>query len=189
VVAAAALQTAFLGDGIGRAELSLLNFAQYFLLGFLFADVYLTEWLESPARDNRAWDVVAIVGWPALLFVDLTADAGRWLLPPVMFMLFLATFRGRATARVFRLHLLTTIGGMCYTVYLLHYPLMSLLYRATRGLGLQNYAADLVVQSAIVLPILLGVSAVFFLAVERPCMDPEWVAKVRRKFTKRSAPA
>ena len=189
VVAAAALQTAFLGDGIGRAELSLLNFAQYFLLGFLFADVYLTDWLESPSRDSRRWDAVALVGWPALLFVDLSADAGRWLLPPLLFVLFLATFRGRGTAQVFRRHLLTTIGGMCYTIYLLHYPLMSMLYRVTRGVGLQNYAADLVVQSAIVLPILLATSAVFFLAVERPCMDPGWVDKVRRRLARRPAPA
>jgi peptidoglycan/LPS O-acetylase OafA/YrhL len=189
VVVATGLQTALLGDGIGRAELSLLNFIQYFLLGFLFADVYLTDWLESPSRDSRIWDAVALAGWPALLFVDLTADAGRWLLPPLLFVLFLATFRGQATARVFRIHLLTTIGGMCYTIYLLHYPLMSMLYRLTSGEGLDNYAADLVAQAAIVLPFVLAVSAVFFLAVERPCMDPAWVGKVRRRLGRKSAPA
>ena len=189
VVAAAGLQTAFLGDGIGRAELSLLNFAQYFLLGFLFADVYLTDWLESPSRVSRMWDAVALVGWPALLFVDLTADAGRWLLPPLLFVLFWATFRGRATGRVFRLHLLTTIGGMCYTIYLLHYPLMSMLYRVSEGVGVPNYAVDLVLQSAVVLPILLAASGMFFLAVERPCMDPAWVGKVRRRLRRKPAPA
>jgi peptidoglycan/LPS O-acetylase OafA/YrhL len=184
VVVASALQNAFLGDGAGRAELSLLNFIQYFLLGFLFADVYLTDWLESPPRDSRVWDVVALVGWPALLFVDLTTDAGRWLLPPLLFVLFLATFRGRATSRVFRLHLLTTIGGMCYTIYLLHYPLTSMLARVTPGIDVGPYGAELLLQSAIVLPILLAVSAVFFLAVERPCMDPNWVGKLRRRLSK-----
>lgn len=180
VVAAAALQNAFLGETVGRAELSLLNFIQYFLLGFLFADVYLTDWSEAPARDSRLCDVVALVGWPALLFVDLSTTAGRWVLPPLLFLLFWVTFRGRVTGRVFRIHLLTTIGGMCYTIYLLHYPLMSMLSRVTRRIDVGVYGADLVVQAVIVLPILLVVSSVFFLAVERPCMDPRWVARLRR---------
>jgi hypothetical protein len=64
-----------------------------------------------------------------------------------------------------------------------------MLYRVGRGVGVQNYAADLVVQSAIVLPVVLATSAVFFLAVERPCMDPAWATKVRRRLTRRPSPA
>lgn len=186
IVAATALQNAFLGDSVGRAELSLLNFIQYFLLGFLFADVYLTDWLESPPRDSGWWDAVALVGWPAVLFLDLTTAAGRWVLPPLLFVLFCATFRGRAAGSVFRLRLLTTIGGMCYTIYLLHYPLMSLMSRATRHVSAGSYGADLALQSVIIVPVLLVVSGVFFLAVERPCMDPRWVDKLRRRL-RRSA--
>lgn len=179
-VLAAGLQNAFLGDGAGRAELSLLNFIQYFLLGFLFADVYLTDWSESPRSDNRSWDAVALLGWPALLFLDLNAGAGRWLLPPLLFMLFCATFRGPMTRGVFRLHLLTTLGGMCYTIYLLHYPVMSLFSRLTQRFSVEPYGLDLLVQSVVLLPPLLILSAVFFLAVERPCMDPGWWRKLRR---------
>lgn len=188
IVAAAALQNAFLGDTVGRAELSLLNFVQYFLVGFLFADVYMTSWLESPRRDSRWWDAVALVGWPALLFVDLATDVGRWVLPPLLFVLFCATFRGRRSGGIFRVHVLTTIGGMCYTIYLLHYPLMSMMSRVTRHVTAGPYGADLVLQSAIVLPVLLVVSGVFFLAVERPCMDPGWVGKVRRRLGRGAGP-
>lgn len=188
VVAASALQNAFLGEGVGRAELSLLNFIQYFLLGFLLADVYMTDWSESPPRDSRWWDAVALVGWPALLFVDLTTAVGRWVLPPLLFVLFWATFRGRAAGSVLRLRLLTTIGGMCYTIYLLHYPLMSAMSRVTGRISAGSYGANLVLQSAIILPVLLVVAGVFFLAVERPCMDPRWVAKLRRRLSRSAGP-
>lgn len=184
VVVSALLQNIFLHDEIGRAELSLLNFVQYFLLGFLFADIYITDWSESPRRDSRLWDAVALAGWPTLLFVDLTTEAGRWVLPPLLFALFYATFRGRATGSVFRRHVLTTIGGMCYSIYLLHYPLMSMLSRLTRDMEVGSYGADLLLQALIVLPILLLVSGTFFLAVERPCMDPGWVDKVRRRLSR-----
>ena len=184
VIVSAVLQNIFLHDEIGRAELSLLNFVQYFLLGFLFADIYLTDWLESPRPDSRLWDAVALVGWPTLLFVDLTTEAGRWVLPPLLFALFYATFRGRATGSVFRRRVLTTIGGMCYSIYLLHYPLMSMLSRLTRDMEVGSYGVDLVLQALIVLPILLLVSGTFFLAVERPCMDPGWVDKVRRRLSR-----
>lgn len=185
-VAAAGLQNAFLSESVGRAELSLLNFIQYFLLGFLFADVYMTDWLESPRRDSRRWDAVALVGWPALLFVDLATDVGRWVLPPLLFVLFCATFRGRIAGGLLRLRVLTTIGGMCYTIYLLHYPLMSMMSRLTGRMTAGPYGVDLVLQSAIVLPVLLVVSGIFFLAVERPCMDPDWVGKAWRRL-RRSA--
>ena len=188
IIAAASFQNAFLGEGVGRAELSLLNFIQYFLLGFLFADVYMTDWLESPRPDSRWWDAVALVGWPALLFVDLSAEAGRWVLPPLLFVLFCATFRGRAAGGLLRLRVLTTIGGMCYTIYLLHYPLMSIMSRVTRDVTAGPYGANLLLQSAIVVPVLLLVSGIFFLAVERPCMDPGWVGKVRRRLSRGAGP-
>jgi peptidoglycan/LPS O-acetylase OafA/YrhL len=181
-VAAAVLQIAFLDAEATRASLSLLNFIQYFLVGFLFADVYLTDWSESPIRDSRRWDLVALIGWPVLVFLDLSANVARLVLPALLFVLFCATFRGSAARGAFRLHVLTTIGGMCYTIYLLHYPLLSILHRATGDVPVEDYETALVMQFAIFVPLLLAVSAGFFLAVERPCMDPGWVGRVRRRF-------
>jgi peptidoglycan/LPS O-acetylase OafA/YrhL len=52
-----------------RASLSILAYVQFFLVGFLLADVFLASWGEVPRR-NLAWDFVALAGWP-LLFVIL----------------------------------------------------------------------------------------------------------------------
>jgi peptidoglycan/LPS O-acetylase OafA/YrhL len=48
---------------------------------------------------------------------------GPWLL----FALCAAALRGPATARMLRNRWITTLGGMCYSIYLLHYPMLILL--------------------------------------------------------------
>jgi peptidoglycan/LPS O-acetylase OafA/YrhL len=85
---------------------------------------------------------------------------------------------------------IATIGGMCYSIYLVHYPIFVLL---GRHLPVEDLQPDLAfaVTCALLLPIGLLASAVFFVLVERPCMDPAWPeharARVRRAIRARPA--
>ena len=47
-------------------SLTLLNYIQFFLLGFLLADLYLTAWRQAPAHET-AWDAVGVGAWIALV--------------------------------------------------------------------------------------------------------------------------
>jgi peptidoglycan/LPS O-acetylase OafA/YrhL len=38
------------------------------------------------------------------------------------------------------------------------------------------------VQLILVVPVVFLLSALFFLAIERPCMDPEWPRKLRQRL-------
>ena len=138
----------------GRWALTLAGFLQYFLVGFLVADLYVTGW----RHDARApW-------W--------------WRGPQV----------------ILRNPWLATIGGMCYTIYLLHFPFISFLGHPTLPIARQTTPLlHLAVQALLIIPPLLVVSSVYFVLIERPCMDRRWPQKLRdrvlalRYFAKRPA--
>jgi peptidoglycan/LPS O-acetylase OafA/YrhL len=65
----------------------------------------------------------------------------------------------------------TTIGGMCYTIYLFHYVLIPPMLRLTNGFHpwMQALLYGLV---------LTLISGVYFAVIERPCMRKDWPQRV-----------
>ena len=157
-----------------RLSLTLLNYLQYFLLGFLLADFYLSEW-RVPSVNERAWDGVGVLSWIVMVVVWLKVPRPLVLFPLLALIIFCATFRGRWLRAAFRNRWIATIGGMCYTIYLLHYPIISAIGRYTIRIGANDgFVLHVLVQAAIVLPLLLFVSTLFFVTIERPCMQKDW---------------
>ena len=66
---------------------------------------------------------------------------------------------------------------MCYSIYLLHVPLISLAGRATMRLATGDFLTDFVVQLVLLAVPTVVVAGVFFRLVERPCMDRNWPRK------------
>lgn len=174
--------------GWAGPPLTLLWSLEYFLGGLLLADLFITAW-RTPSRRPAAWDALWLACWPALWMAwEAPRAAGAMVLPVVMFALFAATVRGRRARAILSNPWLATIGGMCYTIYLVHYPLISLAGRMTMRLSTGSPTLDLLVQSALLLPLILIVSAIGFVLVERPCMDPSWPSRLRdRLFPRRDA--
>jgi peptidoglycan/LPS O-acetylase OafA/YrhL len=72
---------------------------------------------------------------------------------------------------------------MCYSIYLLHTPLLAFAVGVTGGLaGAAVGTLGTIVQAAILAPVVLAASIGFFLLVERPCMDPAWPRKVATRL-------
>ena len=154
------------------------NYLQFFMVGWLLGDIFVTDWDSSPPVGRR-WDLVTLIGWPALL-VALTAggvvqDA---VAPWFILALAMAAFRGPWTSRALSTPWVATIGGMCYSIYLTHYPVMILMRPAIAPIASLPYPAALVLGAAILFPMVLLVGAAFFVTVERPCMDPDWARRV-----------
>jgi len=193
-IAAAAIcfQTFFI-DGLDangatyhRYFWSILNYLQYFMLGFLLADLYLTDWNQAPGS-HWGWDLVALAGWPLLLAVWIGGENGRGglALPPgllwrtavalLVLALFVAVFRGWIVRRIFTNPLLTTIGGMCYSIYLLHEYLVRSFGKLTQRLPVtDSFSVNLLVQLVLLCgPILIGCGG-YFLLIEKPCMRKDW---------------
>jgi peptidoglycan/LPS O-acetylase OafA/YrhL len=166
----------------GFPDLTLLSFFQYFLVGFLLADVYLMTWSSAPTQ-RRSWDVVSVLGWPALFAMAAWGQPAVIALcfPAVAGLVFWATFRGPVTRAVLTNRWFTTIGGMCYSIYLLHYPLMFWLGRLMRPLLGGSFALNVVIMCVTVVPLVLLTSTILFAFVERPCMDPDWFVRLIRR--------
>lgn len=181
-LAAIIFQVLFIHTTGGALALSILNFLQFFLVGFLLADLYLCEWSEAPAR-RLLWDAVTVAGCLSLPFIWTSVGLIRFVFPVVAFLLYCAVFRGVLTNRVLANRWLTTIGGMCYSIYLLHYPLIGFIVNRSKNIVFtDSFGLNLLAQLLIVAPILLIISAGFFLLVEKPCMRKNWPSRLWEKM-------
>jgi peptidoglycan/LPS O-acetylase OafA/YrhL len=182
-------------ESVPRLSTSLLNHLHFFLLGFLLADVFLVDWNESPKREYK-WDIVSLLGWPLLFFLWNLPDGTQmlytfretnpvetFLYPVCVFFLYYAVFRGKITNKIITIPLITTIGGMCYTIYLLHNPIIGFVFKFTHNILIfQNYFITFFVNCLVIIPIMLVVSGIYFLLIEKPCMYKDWPTKLKNKI-------
>ncbi|HXD01600.1 MAG TPA: acyltransferase [Verrucomicrobiae bacterium] len=176
-----------------------------FLAGFLFADLYLemrqNETAARPAYDWAALGVFTLVlAFPFLMQgagalhpfagsgdVDVAMSMLRHILPVLILVFLLLMFRGVWLRRFFSWKPVYLIGGMCYSIYLIHYPLISTASRLlAKILPGMHYLPGLALLIVLWLPIVVGIAAVFFALIERPCMDHAWpgklMARIKRRF-------
>jgi peptidoglycan/LPS O-acetylase OafA/YrhL len=76
------------------------------------------------------------------------------------------------------------IGGMCYSIYLLHYPIISFIGGYLNNLlgGQQSlFFPSLMIVSFVIIII----SAIFFLLIEKPCMNHRWPTNLVNFIKKR----
>ena len=171
---------------------SLLQFAQYFVLGILLCDAWTTAWRSWPR--SVVADLPGVAAWPVFAWVNLrhpgiSADiANPWLIA----MLFVSALLGRWHGRLLSYGPIPIIGGMCYSIYLLHARVLAAVVHGllAKVPSLGSFTADY----CLVLPLaslaVVAVSAVFFLFIEKPCMDPAWPTKALRWLgTARPCPA
>jgi peptidoglycan/LPS O-acetylase OafA/YrhL len=169
----------FMFETVGVLPPILLSYLQFFLVGFLLADVFLLEWHQRPSQ-GWTWDAI---GLAALLIVFIGPPplderillAHQLVLLPCLFAcVFCAAFRGPRLRSLLTFRWIAIVGGMCYSIYLLHTPLMAMLAPYTAGIGGGWGTVNVIVQFLLLGGISLLVSAIFFAFVERPCMDPQW---------------
>ncbi len=160
-----------------RATLSILFYAQFFIMGLLLADLYIVD--GDRIRHSLIWDAAGIVGLYFTFEMTRTTAHTHIIMPWTMMLLCFGALRGRLLHAFFANPWIATIGGMCYSIYLMHLQMIAVLFKVTRHLigahldFLANFAIQLLVTG---LPVLL-ISLVFYLLIERPCMDPNWPSR------------
>src|SRR5690606_13176299 len=99
-----------------------------------------------------------------------------------LFVFFIAGFKGNYINRFVSNRWICAIGGMCYTIYLIHLPFAELLIVFTKNIHVtNNYTINLRIQQLIFLPIILSISAIFFLLFEKPFMNKNWPRNIKEK--------
>src|SRR5438034_265684 len=73
-------------------------------------------------RTRVGWgDFAWLIGWPLLVWL-LPRGGGtmRVFFPIIIFLLYLSLFHSLYARRLMRIPILTILGGMCYSIYLMH---------------------------------------------------------------------
>ena len=145
------------------------------------ADIFLVNWKSQAQQKNFWWDAIGIIAMTSLLiwnepfFIEHDLIFGLALL-----LAFVSVFKGQLLNRFYTHPAIVIIGGMCYTIYLLHYAAIAFLTEKSMVLfqPAWSYAANYFLQVIFILPVVLLVSSVFFILIERPCMDKDWPTKL-----------
>ena len=98
----------------------------------------------------------------------------------------ITAFKGNMFNWFYTRPIIYIIGGMCYSIYLMHYAFLHLSVKWTKALWIEgiSYTGNLGIQVFFGVPLVLLVSAVFFKYFERPFMDKEWWNKLFVKHEK-----
>jgi len=180
VLAAPGLRTLAPQEYKGLLWLSVAGHLELFATGFLLADLFLVDWKQKPSV-SLAWDLAFVVGWTSLAAL-LVMDRLTVLFAPCVLLAYVGTFRGRMSSRILRVRPLTLIGGMCYSMYLLHYAVISVTGRFSSRIPFgSTFAHRFAVDAALAISAVLGATILFFILVERPCMDPAWPFKLAER--------
>jgi peptidoglycan/LPS O-acetylase OafA/YrhL len=160
-------------------QLSLLAYGQYFLAGFLLTELFVSGVVRR--RSDWLWDFISLGGWSVfLLLLVRGGEPVLWASPWLILLLYAAAFQGVAMRRFVTNAWIATIGGMCYTIYLLHNYVISASGALTETVNPSSeFAVRLLIQFLLISPIVLVISALYFRFVERPCMRPDWPQQLK----------
>ncbi len=171
ILVAAICGAPLLASIVPHSELTLPGFIQYFLIGFLLADLHTTS-AGAGKISAQLYDGLATVG---LLALALVPDTTTWrqFFPWLLALVFIGALRGNWFTAVLRRPVIATLGGMCYSLYLLHYPLFSFI--AARIITSDMTMPMACLRLGLVgLPVAVGAGIAYYILIERPCMNPNW---------------
>jgi peptidoglycan/LPS O-acetylase OafA/YrhL len=159
-------------------EGTIIRFSQWFLCGFLLADI-LTVY---PARKKHWWfDILGFSAW--IVVVTAAHISFRELRECVLLLAilpaFYCVFRGPLLNHIFTNKFIVKLGVICFSVYLYHYLSISSIGRLVNvHVSIQSYNLRFAVYAIFIMPVVVISGILFFLLFEKPFMDPSWPNKL-----------
>lgn len=160
--------------------ITILSYAHYFLAGMFAAGLVVT-FPKFVERRSWLWDAALAVALIAFFLVArYIPSAGAIIYPWIFAGLLLCGIKSIFGSAILRTPLIATTGGMCYTIYLYHGRLITLpmVFLLSKWKFSGNYTIDILILTALLVPFVLGISALLFAFLERPFMAPAWPEKV-----------
>jgi peptidoglycan/LPS O-acetylase OafA/YrhL len=168
---------------------TILGYGFYFLVGFVALELFMSGYFTR-GRGGIAFDLAGVIAMVALLWPgDQTKLQAALVFVPACLALFAAAFRGFYLHAFFTNAWVVVLGGMCYSIYLLHYGVMIF---ATKAIGKFLVVSDqesLVTFAflVIIVPISVAPCVVFYLLIEKPCMQRGWYGRLLGRLQRLSA--
>lgn len=163
----------FAFNNLWKMPVILPYFLCYFLSGMLLADLYFTG--HRSVLNNIAGLVAGVIILIGLPFLISLYSVEMFLLKLLLMnaAFYLVLFNDGLKKWMSR-QLITIIGGMCYSIYLLHVLVMSAVSQGLAKITLWQGGLAAFVYAVILLAAVVLVSAVFYRLVEQPCMRRDW---------------
>src|SRR6202789_450896 len=164
-----------------RVGLTILDWAQFFLAGFLLADIYATDWKSIP--ESWGWDVASVLAWLGIFLLP-PSPAHVWI-APLSLVAYTGAFKGKLFPAFFRFPAVPIIGGMCYSLYLTHPIVFTVMKDLLHRMHLERRVPAwgyLAVTDLVCIPAILLVGTIYFVLIERPCMDRDWPKKLMARL-------
>ena len=158
----------------GVASQNLPGQLQFFLVGFLLADLRATR---TESTTSRWWDLVSPIVWITIFAVPFRYIS--FSLPALILLAYLATFNGPVTRQIFRTQWIALTGGMCYSFYLMHMLVINAAFKLTRRFVFSSsLPLSFLIQTVLLGAFISVFCTAYFVLIERPCMDPKWPHKL-----------
>ena len=171
--------------GSERLMASILSYFTNFGVGILFAYFFVLDrsgWLKIKSYLFDILGVLCVLG-VFYFYKPQHQILNNVLFNVSVFGIMVTAFKGKLWNYFYTRSWVYIIGGMCYSIYLLHYAFFHLLVRYTSKMSLNmGYKIDYGIQILVAVPIMLFVSTVFYILIERPCMDKDWPKKLVHKL-------
>jgi peptidoglycan/LPS O-acetylase OafA/YrhL len=141
----------------------------------IIADLYVSKDIPKLGSSFIGW-----LGLLIILFINReSSNLNELIFFLGCFILFLFVLANDYWKRIFATKSISLIGGMCYSIYLLHYPIISFFGTYFSTIYLPENQIDFILYFIVLFPVILTFSTVFYLLIEKPCMDSTWPTKLK----------
>ena len=147
------------------AFLDLTDYLPFFLAGVVSADIYLSGNIKV-----RYANLIFLIALVSFFIMNIEWIA---ILSLLLFVVLFTSMNLEGWVRKLITHdLIVRIGGMCYTLYLLHYPLFFFFHRYFADFLVipDSYSFTFLIRFLVYFPISFGIMSVFFLLIEKRFM-------------------
>ncbi|WP_109831446.1 acyltransferase family protein [Reichenbachiella versicolor] len=150
---------------------SLLGYFHLFVIGVWMSDAFKNSNVLERSL-NPIWDVLVLISLPVMGLMWTEELVKTYVFALTITIFFVGLFKGAYFYKVLSNPLVTVIGGMCYTIYLVHLPIME-------GMGsyffsrFPAWAYELQLAIAIIssISLVLVISGGAYLLIEKPFMS------------------
>lgn len=154
-------------------------FIRVFFIGLLLSDLYCTQTILFKNHSVSLWiGLLTLAGLffiPSLYFDSAGLHYGWGYLVKLVciFLLFHCALNNTFLRKIFSGDVIIIIGGMCYSIYLMHFAIISAAGSLFLKTGIQlTSRVYLLVFFLVLLSLVLLISSVYFFFVEKPFMRP-----------------
>ncbi|MFD0749630.1 acyltransferase family protein [Mucilaginibacter calamicampi] len=164
-------------------EKCIVVYQSHFYVGILMASIYGSN-VWQRVQKSYLFDIGFLVGVLGLYFFYPPKTHSYILFDFSMLLIMITCFKGVITNRFFSNSLISLIGGMCYSIYLLHYAVVFVLMKVTSHLVFKSFYFEWAFHMVLSIVVVLCCSFIFYLYCERPCMDKNWPSKLYNRMNR-----